>query len=1298
MLATAFERTMAMYLKTLELFGFKSFADRTVVQFHEGITAIVGPNGCGKSNILDAVKWVLGEQSAKALRGEGMVDVIFGGTDDRKPVNMAEISLTFADCERELGVEWNEVRVSRRIYRDGRSEYQLNNAACRLRDIHNLFMDTGIGRSAYSIMEQGRIDQVLSSRPEERRAVFEEAAGITKYKTQKKEALRKLEHTEANLIRGADILREVKRQIGSLQRQAAKARRYKALQSDLQILDTHLSKQRYDVLARELDEAGGAIEKLRDSISEKTAALGQLETELVTKKLALEEIELRASGARERAQEIRSQITGAEVRTGFNRERNVELAALIRRHNEEITSSEARLSERRAELTDVDARTVEAENARGAVEAEMTASNAAADEARRARAKVEGDFDHARSALATAEQKIFRLRNELASLLNQKEGIDARISALDHELGALRETVQRGSERESELLASLESGRAAVASTSANVDRAKAGIAAAQQTLRETEKALTETTRTLQGVDLRRETLEQANREGAGLSDSAQKLLAAARGNPAIAASALDALGTSIEVAPDHIPAVEAALGAAVHAVAAGDSNVFEELSRSIDALKARGAALACPGLFPAPSAVLSAPTEATPLRGLVRSPQALAPLLDVLLAEIWLVADLATAINFRKTTAATFVTASGDLVSRRGIVHTAAPSGVDQSVLHRKTKIAELAAESDKLRTELAQRETARNEAAASLAAAAAAQETAQSEAQQARITVGAVEGQIGEIRRELSGNRSRLQTLERERDQNAGRQGAVLEKHAASAALVSGEESLLETLAATIASSTSTLESARAAEQNAVGALNDLRVRAAEVRQRVEGLRAQKAPLEARINELDALISTRRTEIDNYTARIANHEKENAELEASIATLRNDLTAADQRIAEIVAEREEMAKTISGIENSQRDLRTSVDGLRKECGEHEVRHTQARLRVDNLRDHVTSRYQIDIEDFSNDTYALLKTLEQVRKARARGEKGADPSENAEPEPVEATAAAEAADASLAPDPEQVNATPPEPQTIQWDDIEGLVAAMRQKLDGMGPVNLDAIEEFDELEQRQIFLEQQNSDLANAKAELLEAIARINKTTEDLFSETFVRLRENFQIMFRELFGGGRADLALMDSTDPLECGIEVIARPPGKQPQSISLLSGGERAMTALALLFAIYMVKPSPFCVLDEMDAPLDDSNISRFIRILECFTTQSQFVVISHNKRTIARSDYLYGVTMEQKGVSKLIGMRFTRIDDGTTDSSSEDTPGISESFGKSPLTLSEQKTESERPAPAEVHSPPHDARN
>jgi len=403
-----------MHLQSLELFGFKSFADKTLFNFHEGVTAIVGPNGCGKSNVLDAVRWVLGEQSAKSLRGGEMADVIFNGTDSRKPVGYAEVSLTFTDCASELGVDWHEVRVTRRLYRDGLSEYLLNKTVCRLKDIQNLFADTGIGRTAYSMMEQGRIDQILSSRPEDRRSVFEEAAGITKYKTQKREAMRKLEATEANLLRLGDIIKEVKRQIGSLQRQAGKARRYQALLTDLQVLDTHYSHTQLGSLQSELEqsrESAGRFDQQQKSVEDE---IEQSENEVAAERGKLEEVDAKINEARAEVQRLQNQIASHRNRIEFNRERAQELTTLIERYEADVQTAETKRAQQETEIHDTDVLLSETERLLAAKQDELTTLTERATEVRQDKEKCERELQALEVAISKAESRRDDLEVEIA--------------------------------------------------------------------------------------------------------------------------------------------------------------------------------------------------------------------------------------------------------------------------------------------------------------------------------------------------------------------------------------------------------------------------------------------------------------------------------------------------------------------------------------------------------------------------------------------------------------------------------------------------------------------------------------------------------------------------------------------------------------------------------------------------------------------------------------------------------------------------------------------------------------------
>jgi chromosome segregation protein len=483
-------------------------------------------------------------------------------------------------------------------------------------------------------------------------------------------------------------------------------------------------------------------------------------------------------------------------------------------------------------------------------------------------------------------------------------------------------------------------------------------------------------------------------------------------------------------------------------------------------------------------------------------------------------------------------------------------------------------------------------------------------------------------------------------------------------------GSLAQLSELDSRIAESTCSIDSLRSArsesetriqvirekESSASDSLNEIRVRVATERQQQEGLHRQRGPMAARIIELTELLDARRLDISNYENRIESLAAENASLEISIGEWRSELESEESRLSALLAQRSEVSESADAIESALRSARQQLANLQDQRSRIEVKAAQTEMRKENIRSHISQRYQLDLEAFEPDTYSLIVALRERNKQK--------------PESAEGDASVSEASEELEQPAEPI---PPQGEGIPWDRIEEHVAELTERIDSMGPVNLDAIQEYEELEQRYIFLEKQNADLVTSKAELLEVISKINHTTKTLFAETFEKIRENFQFMFTELFGGGRANLMLTDDSDPLESGIEIIAKPPGKQLQSVTLLSGGERTMTAVSLLFAIYMVKPSPFCVLDEMDAPLDESNITRFIKILDRFVGQSQFVTITHNKRTISRADLLYGVTMEEHGVSKLVSVKFS----GKTEDQSKSSESVAKALGKSENLASEE---------------------
>jgi chromosome segregation protein len=1205
-----------MHLQSLELLGFKSFADKTLLSFHEGITAIVGPNGCGKSNVLDAVRWVLGEQSAKSLRGDEMADVIFDGSEARKPVGFAEVSLTFTDCADELGIDWHDVRVTRRVYRDGNSEYLLNKTSCRLRDIQNLFADTGIGRAAYSMMEQGKIDMILSSRPEDRRTVFEEAAGVTKYKTQKREALRKLEATEANLLRIGDIIKEVKRQIGSLQRQAGKARRYQAMHDDLRVLDTHYSRKQLEALEADLAHCQAEIARLGESEDSTRTKIDAGENDLAEQRRALEEIDAQIAGSRSELQRLESEINAHRNRILFNRQRAEELNELVERSRNDIAAAETKRAQQGKEIQEATALIEKTEGTLQSKEVELKKLSGELSDLRTERNAHESKRETLQKAASEIESSIAELQEEISGLKIRRETTEENRRGLDTAVSNIEAARTR-----------IQDEIAAARTTAENLklDHCRAAVQTGGETLRQhqqlvasMEKELTAIERGQAEKESRLEILRQLNEEGEGLAQGSQAVLKGLHDRSRIKPALAGALVANLDVDRNFIPAIEAALGRNLQAIVLNNAQLAPEIIAALKGKKLGQAALVVPQLA---NRITKEHGQRAPEKSLgwaidkVRAPEPLAPLLAQLLHNIAIFQNFEDALAAKKKhSEIAAATLDGELISTEGVVFGGSREASADSLLERKARMSvlerecsEIGKQRDALLKKCNDAREALEKASGELEAARRRYETAEREKSDCDNRILFLTRELQEGEQKQTQVRFEQTTLARQiqaADERIAKLEDELAAEHATLGANQGEQEVLEAAQDDVAKR----------EDEATEQLNELRLTVATERQRYDHLIAQRRPMSTREAELAEAIATRQAEILNFEKRLTTQAEESRTAESAIEQQTGQRADLERALAALTEQRRERSTTMNKAESNLRTIRNSLNDLRDSRSKEQVRQAELQLKIDNLTDRVSRRYQINLREFSCDQSAFEKTLRTQLK---RNDKvaGGTPAMPGSPE--------------LAP-----------------PHVEELIADLRTQLDNMGPVNLDAVHEYDELEERYKFLETQNNDLTNSRRELLDVIAQINSTTRKLFSETFAQVRVNFREIFLELFGGGRADLSLLDENDPLNCGIEISAKPPGKQLQTVSLLSGGERSMVAVALLFAIYMVRPSPFCILDEVDAAMDEGNINRFIRVLDRFIEQSQFIIITHNKRTIAKADVLYGVTMEERGVSKLVGMKLT----------------------------------------------------
>ena len=1229
-----------MYLKNLTVLGFKSFADKTALTFQPGVTAIVGPNGCGKSNVSDAIRWVLGEQSAKALRGGEMADVIFNGTDGRKPLGMAEVSLTIGGVDEEhltaAGVEmaYNEVTVTRRVFRDGGSEYFINKTPCRLKDIQQLFMGTGVGRTSYSIMAQGNITQILSSKPEDRRMIFEEAAGITKYKTQKREALRKLEYTEQNLVRVADLVREVKRQIGSLQRQAGKARRYKQLAQELQHLDTQLARHQFDQLQVEITDRQTAADNLRNELETSSASVLRCEDEITDLRERLSALEHEIGERQHRGLELKGEIDRHESRIHFNEERLREFATQNTKAMADLTQAEER---RRAAGEDL-----------ATVNGNLSASEKTLEQHRATLAtrqdalrQVEEDLRQQQEALRAAQadafaiaQDLTRVRNEITALDLQKQGNVVRLEKLSAEKIQLEEERTRLETRLGEFVAN-------VTAQKLNAQTQRGTVEQRQRRLRELQEELAGAARTQDqaleqqaGKRSRLNVLEQLQADHEGFSVGP---LAALKQSQYV----LGSLADKIRVPDQYVTAIETALGHHLQLVLTEQPESARQILADLSASKTGRASIAplafvsngyadmAPGDEGQPAPVASSlELNGAPLAALavVESEAAIRPLMQRLLGMTRIVRDLnAATVAWQESKGAFhYVTLGGELLSSHGIYTGGSSNGngdgkAPASILGRTNQIADLRSTLAGLQEEVAEISRRKGALQSEQTELEAGLQQAQVELRAQEVAIATHEGEFNALQNSQRLLHQKIDTVVYEVQSLAAQEQEGLQKRAALSARADECETRERACQSQVAELTVRLEGLRQQRDAANAGLTDSRVGLAAEEQMCASFQQQRQSLDQRVRELTQVIEQRRGELSSFVGRKEHAESEIIESHGLIEKLQHDREQVNAQTAELVAQKQAQDEDVAGREEGLREQRHRLTELQEKRSALEVELAQKNMSVQNLRERIQQKYHVSLDSIRSECITITYADEGPAKVHVMT-------------PEEMAAAGAATD---------------------WEAVAKQVEELQQRIDEMGPVNLVAIEEYEETEQRYQFLSKQHDDLVQAKVQLLEVINRINVQTREMFRETFEKIRDNFRAMFTEVFGGGKADLVLMDENDLLESGIEIVARPPGKQLQTISLLSGGEQTMPAVALLFSIYQVKPSPFCVLDELDAPLDESNINRFIRVLQRFLANSQFIIITHNKRTIGMADVLYGITMQEHGVSKIVSVKFHKANEAVT---------------------------------------------
>jgi chromosome segregation protein len=1272
-----------MRLNRLEISGFKSFPDRAELAFDDGVTAIVGPNGCGKSNVVDAITWVLGEQSAKSLRGDRMEDIIFSGSDARKPTAAAEVRLKLArvpagapagfartrdvmptaavveavadggnghgphaEAVDEIAVAERiaplppefgdagpafvrDVEIGRRLYRSGESEYLIDGEVCRLRDIHDLLMDAGVGVKAYAVIEQGKIGQILTGKPTDRRQLIEEAAGVTKFKNRRRAAELKLEAAQQNLTRIEDIIFEVEKQRAALKRQAAKARRYKRLRDELRRWERVQFATRYRVLSAAIEAARAKLADAREREAAAAARLAEVETALERVRLELADADGRAAGAREAAHARELEVGRLQQQAEFDTQQVASLTATMDEIATEVTGLQARREPARVELAERREAAARAEADREAATAALEREESAYGVSYQEIEGLESDVEAARSEIFSAMNAATALRHAVEHAAAARERAIETLARLDAEASDLRIEGERASRAHAEAEEAQARGRGALEENAIRRAASESELGSARAERERLAADVRALENELAGREARLRSLEELDAAHAEYGEAARLVLGDTSGRVAHRGSVADHL----EVERGMERAVEACLGDLLqHVLVESEAAGREGLSVVREQNAGRCGFIILSAAGEVSPAATEAPAGVRSIWSVVRIARAEAPAVRSAIGEAFIAESIEQAIEASRRMPYRVATPAGE-VARRGLVLEGGVRSEVRGILGTKAEIKELRASLEEDRGSLSRLVEQLRELDLRIAAGEAAIDALFEEQHQHEKSLVSLDAQIARAREEAERVQRKSEQVGVERMRTEEERDALDARQAEARASILRLEHEQRDADARFSGAQRRLMDAREALERQSRNVAEAKASHAALVERAAAIAGEVRRLEDAGRELEERIGSRHDE-----RRRA--EERRVELNASIAEAHRRL---DESVATFDALKEEVrtAENLSStlradydrIDAQIRDARRALDGVREEVARHEVARATAEGDLSHLAESCADVLQEGLEQVAAEAAALEAggELESIRLA----EDLPSEEERDEAERMEGPAVAAAGESAPAPEAAQESA----PLTV-----EQAISQLKAKIDRLGPVNILAIDQFDELENRHTFLTTQRKDLVESINATNEAIRRIEKTTKERFKEAFEAINRNFEGTFTTLFGGGRAGLVLLDESDQLESGLDIIAQPPGKRLQSVQLLSGGEKALTAMALMFAIFKYRPSPFCLLDEIDAPLDDANIGRFVEMLKGMQAHTQFILITHNRKTMEIANRLYGVTMEEPGVSKLISLQ------------------------------------------------------
>jgi len=1183
-----------MNLKKISLLGFKSFAEKSEMVITKGITTLVGPNGCGKSNLVDAVRWVLGEQSIKMLRGGKTEDVIFNGCESRKALGMAEVTLTFDNTSGRLPIDYNEVSITRRLFRSGESVYLINKTQCRLKDIHQLLVDTGVGTSSYSIIEQGKMDWVINAKPSERREIFEEAAGIVKYKNKRKEATRRLKYANENLIRLRDIIQELETQRNSVSRQAAKAKRFKKLSNKLKLLDCQNSLHKFESLSTQIKEYNKELQTKEKELEDLKKEVNDIENhhqdelelsnnldekyKLLTEKKFEQEKQLGSLKQsqeynRTRIDDIKNRLTNADSDAKVYEQKSQELAKLLEEFLKSKEKNSAELERKQEELEDQEIKTnklIETieDKKKFIYEYKEKLEDLSSESSENQQKIIESNLIE-----KNLEQQIEKQSDEISD-------IQLTLNFEEDQYQIIKEKATNLKTKSDEITASLKEKEDLIKQNNADLQKFESNMLSISTELSEKIS--------------RKDTLEDLKNSYEGFFTGVKAVMLKKQESPDEFEGIIGVVPDVIKVHSGYEIAAEAALGSRIQNIIV---KTGENAKKAIEFLKKHkiGRVTFLPlDLVRGRNNLPNSPQDSRILGKLtdfIDYEEQYNNILSSLLGNYLVADNLHTAINLMREGLKGYniITLQGELISGSGAITGGEIKNQSKGFFSRENEIDELDKRASFLREELIKKNEERSKLKNLI-------ERTSNEVENLKIKRSSQDQdyqhslrdlQKTEFQRESMQKRINMLYVELEKAQKK------LEECLANRGNITKniEDSSLKH--SDIQQSIANYETDR---ENSYDQLSEEKEHLSKLKFEFSSIEEKTMSLNERIKEVKSEKAEREEWLKNLNS---NQNAENQlidSLKLEIESNNNSISKIQEDDQDLIQQIESISEEISNLKNKTEDFENrrknatqEIEALQEQSTSLKVHIAEFEGKINNLKEHLFSKYQLRIEE--------------VEK-------------------------------------EEID--------IPWEEVPEQVSSLETRVANLGNVNLEAIEELERLEKRFEFLTNQEKDLNSASKKLHEVIKIINERATEMFNETFDKVKVYFSDIYHELFEGGKAELKLMESEDFLEAGIDIIARPPGKNSQTISLLSGGEKALTATALLFALFKIKPSPFCIIDELDAPLDDTNISRFTKMLIKFSNETQFIVITHNKNTLKIADLLYGVTQPVKGISTFISVKF--IDD------------------------------------------------